>query len=312
MSNCSIDLTKLKTYSIKERKSKVSVNDVGRAHKGGATFEDFVHSLPKFLAAKDLRELAEGIVKARAKGRPVILSMGAHPIKVGLSPIIIDLIERDIITAVATNGASIIHDFEMAYLGQTSEDVAAELDSGAFGMARETAQWVNRAIIEGVNKGHGIGRAIGESIASSSFPHKDLSIFAACYKKGIAATVHVAIGTDIIHMHPEADGAAIGEGSLRDFRLFTEVVSGLEGGVYINVGSAVIMPEIFLKALTTVRNLGFQVFDFTTANMDFIQHYRPTVNILRRPTHKGGRHIALTGHHEIMFPLLAAIVVEAL
>ena len=178
-------------------------------------------------------------------------------------------------------------------------------------MAKETAHWLNTAIIEGIKKGYGIGKSVGEFVTSSEFPYRDLSIFSACYKKGIVATVHVAIGSDIIHMHPEADGAAIGEGSLRDFRLFTEVVSDLEGGVYINLGSAVIMPEIFLKALTTVRNLGFKVFDFTTANMDFIQHYRPTVNVLKRPTQKGGRHYAITGHHELMFPLLAAMVVEA-
>ncbi len=307
-----IDLNGLKRYCLTYRKSKATIEEAAKRHSKGASFSDFIDSLPDFLAAKDLKGLARSVIDARSGNRPVILTMGAHPIKVGLSPLIIDLIERGVITTFATNGASVIHDFEMSYIGCTSEDVAAEIDNGSFGMAEETARFINKAISEGVRRGLGIGTAIGEMIVRSGFKGADDSIFAACYKKGIPATVHVAVGTDIIHMHPEAEGAAIGEGSLRDFKTFTESVSALEGGVLINLGSAVIMPEVFLKALTIVRNLGFVVNDLTTANLDFIQHYRPTMNVLKRPTQRGGRHFAITGHHEIMFPLLAAMIVEGL
>ncbi|HIJ60616.1 MAG TPA: hypothetical protein HPP56_08400 [Nitrospirae bacterium] len=312
MKQNNIDLSLLRTYCINERLSKASLQDAGRPHIRGASFKEFVDSMPNFLASKDLKLFVQEIIKARQGNKTIILAMGAHPIKVGLSPIIIDLIEKGVITAFASNGASIIHDFEIAYQGATSEDVAKELDSGLFGMARQTTQFLNEAINNGVARGVGIGTAIGEFIAKSDFKYKDKSIFAICFKKAIPATVHVAIGADIIHMHPEAKGASIGEGSMRDFRLFTEVVSGLEGGVLINLGSAVIMPEIFLKALNIVRNLGFKANDFTTANFDFIQHYRPTVNILKRPTQLGGRHFAFTGHHEIMFPLLSAMILENL
>jgi len=236
--------------------------------------------------------------------------MGAHPLKVGLSPLIIDLMKRGIITALATNGACIIHDFEMAYLGWTSEDVDKELCKGSFGMAGETGKYLNKAISAGVRKGYGIGKSVGEMINTSRFRFKGTSIFSAACELGIPATVHVAIGSDIIHMHPEADGSAIGEGSFRDFKLFAAVVSDLEGGVYINLGSAVIMPEVFLKALTIARNLGNKVEDITTVNMDFFQHYRPRENVLRRPTIQKGAAYALTGHHEIMFPLLTAAVIE--
>ncbi len=224
-----------------------------------------------------------GYSKARQNDRPVILGMGAHPIKVGLSPLIIDLMRKGIITALATNGACIIHDFEISFIGHTSEDVGKELCSGTFGMARETGRYLNRAINEGAKKGNGIGKAVGEMIYRSKFKFKGKSVFASAYEHDIPATVHVAIGTDIIHMHPDADGAAIGEGSFRDFRLFTSVVSDLEGGVYVNLGSAVLMPEVFLKALTIARNLGNKVENITTVNMDFIQHYRPTANVLKRP-----------------------------
>jgi hypothetical protein len=236
--------------------------------------------------------------------------MGAHPLKVGLSPLIIDLMKRNIITALATNGACIIHDFEMAYLGCTSEDVDKELCKGSFGMAGETGKYLNRAISTGVRKGYGIGKSVGEMINRSRFRFKGTSIFSMAYELGIPATVHVAIGSDIVHMHPEADGSAIGEGSFRDFKLFAAVVSDLENGVYINLGSAVVMPEVFLKALTIARNLGNKVEDITTVNMDFLQHYRPRENVLRRPTIKKGAAYAITGHHEIMFPLLAAAIIE--
>jgi deoxyhypusine synthase len=226
--------------------------------------------------------------------------------------VIIELLDRGVITAVATNGASAIHDFETSMVGHTSEDVARELCSGSFGMAKETGSGVNLAINRGVKKGQGIGKALGEYIEKGKFKYKDRSIFRTAYNLGIPITVHVAVGTDIIHMHPEADGASIGKGSMLDFRLLASVISDLEGGVYINLGSAVILPEVFLKALNIARNLGNRVEDITTVNMDFIQHYRPRENVLKRPTSMKGRNYALTGHHEIMFPLLAAAVIEEL
>ncbi len=312
MKRVPLDLSKLKTYSIAGRKSKVSLDKAGTPISKGISLKDFAKSLPDFLAATDIKAVAKHIVEARRNGRPVILGMGAHPIKVGLSPLIIDLMQKNVITAVACNGACIIHDFEIAYAGCTSEDVAAELCTGSFGMAKETGGLLNEAITAGVKEGKGIGSSIGSFINASDFPNKSLSIFSEAFKKELPVTVHVAVGADIIHMHPEADGASIGEGSLRDFRLFSSVVADLEGGVYINLGSAVLLPEVFLKALTVARNLGNKVENFTTVNMDFIQHYRPRENVLKRPTMKNGRSYALTGHHEIMFPLLAAMVIEEL
>jgi deoxyhypusine synthase len=238
--------------------------------------------------------------------------MGAHPIKLGLSPVIIELMHRSVFTAVAVNGACAVHDFELALVGHTSEDVGPELCTGSFGMAGETGRGVNLAIKKGVKKGYGLGRALGEHITRGRFRHKDKSIFSRAYVRDIPVTVHVAIGTDIVHMHPEADGSAIGKASMDDFRLLASVVSDLEGGVYINLGSAVVLPEVFLKALNIARNLGYKVDRFTTVNMDFIQHYRPGENVLRRPTFPDGRSYALTGHHEIMFPLLAAAIMEEL
>ncbi|MCL0041063.1 hypothetical protein M1M90_03115 [Thermodesulfovibrionales bacterium] len=307
-----IDLSRLKTYSIKDRGSKVSVEQLALPHKEGETFREFMDNLPRFLAVEDLKSIVQAIVRAHEDNRPIIVGMGAHPIKVGLSQLIIDLMQRGIITAIATNGACIVHDFEIALIGQTSEDVAKELSAGSFGMAKETGEMLNSAINTGVRNGHGIGRSIGEFIDSSDLPFKRLSIFREAYRLDVPASVHVAIGTDIIHMHPEADGNLIGGGSLKDFRLFTTVVAALEGGVYINLGSAVILPEVFLKSLTIARNLGYKVEEFTTINMDFIQHYRPCENVLRRPTMVKGRSFALTGHHEIMFPLLCAMVIETL
>ncbi len=236
--------------------------------------------------------------------------MGAHPIKVGLSPIIIHLMERDILQGLALNGAGIIHDFEVALKGQTSEDVASEIGRGAFGMAEETGRMINAAINRGWEKGWGIGRSLGEMIVTEKFPYRHLSLTAAGVRLNIPVTVHVALGTDIIHMHPQSRGAAIGEGSHLDFRLFAALISRLQGGVYINLGSAVILPEVFLKALTLARNLGFAVTHFTTLNLDFIAHYRPLTNVVRRPTLAGGKGFHFTGHHEIMFPLLAAALVE--
>ena len=305
-----IDVTGIRTYSVRERLSKVSLNASAGPHAKGRSFAEFIAALPDCLAAKNLKAVARAVISARNKQRPVILGMGAHPIKVGLSPLIIDLMKRGIITAFASNGASIVHDFEISFMGQTSEDVARELCTGAFGRGRETGQLINRAIKEGVCNGLGIGCAVGHFIDDSAFPNKESSIFREAFRLDIPATVHVAIGSDIIHMHPEADGAAIGEGSLRDFRLLSSVVSDLEGGVYINLGSAVVLPEVFLKALTVARNLGCKVEEFTTVNMDFVQHYRPQENVLKRPTMVKGHCYALTGHHELMFPMLAAMIIE--
>lgn len=301
----------VKTYSLGSRKSKVEIGLAGKPYRKGDSFKSFLDSLPSYLAASDLKAIAEAVVNARKNDRPVVLGMGAHPIKVGLSPIIIDLMKRGIITAIATNGACIIHDFEISLTGKTSEDVASELCSGRFGMARETAKGLHRAIKIGVSRGYGIGRSVGEYINKSN-KYRDMSIFSTGYDLGIPMTVHVSIGSDIIHMHPDADGKSIGEGSMKDFRLFASVVTDLEGGVYINLGSAVVMPEVFLKAINVARNLGYKVENITTVNMDFIQHYRPRQNVLMRPTMNKGRCYAITGHHEIMLPLLAASIIEVM
>jgi deoxyhypusine synthase len=273
----------------------------------------FLASLPRTLAAADLHEIVQRIVEAVRSRRPVILGMGAHPIKVGLSPLIVDFLERGLFSAVAMNGAAIIHDFELAYQGATSEEVAEALADGSFGMAKETAEFLNAAIREGVTQeGMGMGEAVGKRINAAKLPYAHLSILATCARLAIPACVHVAVGTDIIHMHPQADGAAMGQGSLSDFRLLTSVVTQLEGGVFLNVGSAVILPEVFLKALSLARNLGYVVNSFTTVDLDFVRHYRPQMNVVSRPTQQGGRGFHITGHHEILFPLLCAAVLEAL
>lgn len=305
-----ISSKKLKTYSIKDRQSKVKVEDFASLHRKNGSFTDFLKGLPNILAAKDLKAVADSVIKAHNNGNTVALGIGAHVIKVGLGPVIIDLIERGIVNSVAMNGACVVHDFETAYAGCTSEDVDKELGAGAFGMAEETGRILNKAIKKGAKKG--LGRAVGEMIYNSRFPHKDKSILAAGARCDIPVTVHVALGTDILHIHPHMDGAATGEGSIQDFRLFSSVVATLNNGVYLNIGSAVILPEVFLKALTLVRNLGHEVVDFTTVNMDFLQHYRPLTNVVRRPTLGGGAGYRLTGHHEIMVPLLYAAIIEGL
>ncbi len=307
-----LSFRKVKTCPVKKRRSKVSFAACARPYKKGSTLGDFLDSLPDILAARDFRSVTEAIVKARRSGRPVILGMGAHPIKAGLSPLIIDLMQRGVVTALATNGACIVHDFELSYAGHTSEDVEKELQKGMFGMAHETGKYLNKAIRDAAARGNGIGKSIGKLIHESTYALREQSIFARAYALKIPATVHVAVGTDIIHMHPSVDGASLGKGTLYDFRLFSSVVADLDGGVYLNLGSAVIMPEIFLKALTVARNLGYKVENITTVNMDFLQHYRPTHNVLRRPTVRQGASYALTGHHEIMLPLLAAAVIEAI
>jgi deoxyhypusine synthase len=237
---------------------------------------------------------------------------GAHPIKTGLSPLICQLLRDGILSAVAMNGAAIIHDFELAFAGRTSEDVGPGLDDGSFGMAQETGEFLNRAAAMAAEEGRGLGEIVGREISRRRLKHRAISIFASAYEAGAPATVHVAIGADIIHMHPNADGAAIGKATFADFHRLTEVVGSLSRGVVLNLGSAVIMPEVFLKALNLCRNLGRKVRDFTTADMDFLRHYRPRVNVVERPTRGGGRGIMLTGHHEIMFPLLVAAVREEL
>lgn len=305
-----VSLKSVRSYSLCSRKSKVSVRSFAEPPSKGDSFRGFLKKMPDVLAVKDFRAVVDSVISARKNNRPVVLGMGAHPVKLGLSPVIIGLMKKGIVTAFATNGACAVHDFEVSLAGQTSEDVAAELCSGRFGMAAETGKGLNLAINRGVRKGHGIGRSLGEFIAKRRFEFSDRSIFANAFDLGIPATVHVAIGTDIIHMHPEADGALIGKGSMLDFRLLAAVISDLEGGVYINLGSAVVMPEVFLKALNIARNLGNTVSDITTVNMDFVQHYRPRENVLKRPTSPGGRNYALTGHHEIMLPLLAAALIE--
>ena len=305
-----LGLERVKTYSIKKRKSLVSVRDFARPVLPGTSFKEFFHSLPDFLSAKDFKEVVRRILKAHRNGKPVILGMGAHPIKVGLSPLIVRLMEKGILQAVAMNGAGIIHDFEIAFVGQTSEDVSSEIGQGAFGLAEETGRMINEAINEGWERGWGIGRSVGEMIRRGKFAHRKVSITAAGVRLGIPVTVHVALGTDIVHLHPQARGEAIGGGSHLDFRLFSSVVSQLQGGVYLNLGSAVILPEVFLKALTLVRNLGYRVRNFTTVDMDFIRHYRPLTNVVQRPTLEGGKGFHFTGHHEIIFPLLTAAILE--
>jgi hypothetical protein len=307
-----IDLSSLKTYSIADRKSKVSFGDLAKPWCKGDTFLSFLESLPDILAARQLRQVIDALVSACRAQKTIMFGMGAHVIKVGLAPVIIDLIKRGIIKAVALNGAGIIHDFEMAYAGKTSEDVAAGLDTGEFGMAQETGQFLNQAINQSDTDTVGLGFAVGNLILENRLPFAEMSILAAGVKYGIPVTVHVAFGTDIIHMHPGFDPAGAGAATHRDFRIFASVVSTLENGVYMNVGSAVLLPEVFLKAITLVRNLGHQVKNFTTVNMDFITHYRPLTNVVHRPTLSGGKGYNLVGCHEIMLPLIAAGVIEKL
>jgi len=305
-------LHKVKTYPLAKRYSKVKLGESARPWRPGGAMTDFLAGLPDILAAKALREVTDSIVKARLAGKAVVVGMGAHPTKVGLNPVLVDLMERRVITALALTGAVIIHDFELALMGHTSEEVDTEINTGRFGMAEETGRLLNEAITRGVRKGLGIGEALGTWVEERRFPNLKTSLLAAGVRLGLPVTVHVAIGTDIIHMHPAMDGAAVGEGTLRDFRTFAAVVAGLEGGVYLNLGSAVIMPEVFVKALTLARNLGHTVDRITTVNMDFLPHYRPLTNVVRRPTQKGGTGHMLIGHHEIMVPLLAAAVLERL
>jgi hypothetical protein len=307
-----IDLKRVKTYSLADRPSKVTATAFASVWSRGASFAAFLESLPDILAAADLKAAIAAIVAARHDHRPVIFGMGAHVLKVGLGPVVVDLMERGAITGVAMNGAGIIHDAELAMTGRTSEDVGPALDDGSFGMAEETSAVIASALEAAVLDETGLGRAVGNVLLASGFAFTEKSILAAGARLGLPVTVHVAIGTDIIHMHPEFDATKAGAASHVDFRILAAQVARLEGGVYINAGSAVILPEVFLKAVSLARNLGHRLDAITTVNLDFLRHYRPTVNVVQRPTARGGKGLSLVGHHEIMLPLIAAGVIEAL
>jgi hypothetical protein len=307
-----IDLSGVKTYPLSQRKSKVSTDAFGETWQKGYSFKDFLNGLPDILAGNHLKTVISSTAKAFRENKTIVFAMGAHVIKVGLNPIVIDLMERGIITAVAMNGAGIIHDLELAMAGQTSEDVSASIGDGTFGMAHETGAFLCDAIRRAGKTSKGLGESIGAAMIEKKLPFLEHSILATGCRLGIPVTVHVAFGTDIIHMHPGFDAKATGETTHIDFRTFASVVSTLEKGVYFNVGSAVILPEVFLKAVTLARNLGHRLNDFTTVNMDFIRQYRPMTNVVDRPTADGGQGFHLTGHHEIMLPLIAAGIIETI
>ncbi len=307
-----IDNSRIQTSSLSDRESKVSREAFARPWEPGGSFGDFLDRLPDFLAADDLKAVISSVVRAVENEKRVIWAMGAHVIKVGLNPLLIDLMERGIITSVATNGAAIIHDTEIALAGKTSEFVGQSLGSGGFGMARETASFLSQAILKAEKDDSGLGQAVGQAILDEGLEYARDSLFAAGARLGVPITVHVAMGTDIIHMHPDFDPRAAGAATHRDFLIFANMVAGLSQGVFLNVGSAVVLPEVFLKALSLARNIGNEVSNFTTVNLDFMRHYRPTVNVVNRPTAEGGQGIHITGHHEIMVPLMAAGILEGL
>ena len=296
-----LDLSKIKTYSIKERKNLSNINLFAKPVLPTDGIHAFFESLPEILASSNLRKVIDAIVLAYQNKHPVVMAIGAHVIKCGLSPLIIDLMNRRIITALAMNGAAAIHDYEVSLIGATSEDVAISLKDGSFGMAKETAEAFQVAAAQGTKEGRGLGRALGDKIIEEKNTYNDLSLLSWGARLNIPTTVHVALGTDTIHMHPNVSGRDLGESSHIDFKILASVVSKLEGGVWLNVGSAVIMPEVFLKALCIARNVGHKVENFVTVNMDMIQHYRPQTNVVKRPSQFG---YAITGHHEIMLPLL--------
>jgi hypothetical protein len=307
-----LDLHQVHYLSLQQKKHKVKKHLFAKVWKQGGDLNDFLNSLPHLLAGKTFHEIVERISRAVWQKRIVLLGMGAHPIKVGLNPILIDWMERGVLKGIGMNGACLVHDVEMAMVGHTSEEVDEELSRGTFGMVKETHEWINQAISDGVKKGLGVGESVGQRLLSERFPYTHLSLLAAGERLGVPMTVHIALGTDIYHMGPSADGASLGEGSLRDFRIFASLISRLERGVYINLGSAVILPEVFLKALALARNLGYPLKNITTVNMDFMDHYRPSMNVVKRPTLMGGKGYTLIGHHELMVPLLAASVIERL
>jgi len=297
----------VRTYPLSSRKSKVSVKDFARASRAAATAAELLDSFPAILAGNDFRSVTAALVRARRQRKPIIWGLGGHVIKVGLAPVLIDLMKRGYVTAIAMNGAAMIHDFEIGLAGKTSEDVPAVLGRGQFGMAEETGRYINEAIAAGDREGLGIGEAVGRFLVNHrSARFRRYSLLAAACKARVPVTVHVAIGTDIIHMHPAMDPRATGAATHRDFRLLAAMVKRMDGGVYLNVGSAVILPEAFMKCYSLAANLARAPRGITTVNLDFIQHYRPTQNVLLRPTAgRGSRGYALTGHHELMIPLLA-------
>ncbi len=307
-----IDLDNLHLHSLAGRPSKVQVEDFARKPFARTSFRNFWEGLPNILFGKDVRAVVARIVNAYHNKRPVLLGMGAHVIKCGLNTIIIELMRRGVVTAIALNGAGPIHDTELALVGYTSEDVQTGLKDGSFGMAKEPGEVMHQALTAINPEKVGLGQAIGQELLRRNPPYGHLSLLATAAELGIPATVHVAIGTDIIHMRAEANGAAIGAASFTDFRLFTAIVADLSGGVYINAGSAVILPEVFLKAFTLAQNLGADLRDFTTVVLDMIPHYRPTVNVIQRPASVGGQGFALHGRHELLIPLLAYAVMEEL
>lgn len=308
-----LDFSGLKTVGLHERGGKVKTADFASAYSKGAGIGGWLDSIPRILAGDSFRSVVDAVASARQRGRAIIWGMGGHVIKCGLAPVLADLMRRGYATAFAMNGSAAIHDFEIALAGHTSEDVEAVLPDGRFGSAEETGREMNRAITAGCLEELGMGEALGSRLELLAAPrHAASSLLVQAYRAGIPVTVHVAVGTDTPHTHPAADGAAIGAASHRDFRLLCSCVRGLnDGGVYLNVGSAVVLPEVFLKAVSAVRNLGHPLAGFTTVNFDFLQHYRPRVNVVERPhARAGGAGYAITGHHELMVPLLAAALIE--
>jgi hypothetical protein len=305
------DLAGITTYPLRSRQSKVGLAQFATPYKAGSGVDGFLKSLPSLLAARDFKDVVAAIVAAKRADRAIIWGLGAHVLKTGLSPVLVDLMERGYVSAIATNGAGIIHDFEIALSGGTSEDVDATLGAGTFGMAEETGTQLNRAITDGAAAGLGLGQSVGKYLHELRPAFAQISVAANAWRLQIPVTAHVAIGTDIIHMHPQASGAAIGEASLRDFKYFVTCVSRLAGGVYLNCGSAVVLPEVFLKAVAIARNEGRSLDGLTTVNLDFLRSYRPLTNVVSRPTAGIGRGFSITGHHELMIPLLAAALIEA-
>ncbi|MEP6902917.1 MAG: hypothetical protein ABJA66_14280 [Actinomycetota bacterium] len=308
-----LDLEKINTYELASRPSKVTVKDFAQPINGSDSLKDFLDKLPAILAVQSLREIAAQIRRAKELNKPVVWGLGGHVVKTGLAPIIIDLMKRGFVSAIAANGSVLVHDAEIALVGFTSEDVDASLGKGDFGAARETGEILNSAARRGAKDKIGLGEAMGREVSEMNPPNAEQSLLCQALAHKIPFTAHLTIGADIGHFHASCDGASLGATSHTDFRLFGSIVRELSGGgVYLNIGSAVTMPEIFLKAVTVVRNLGFELQDFTTANFDFIQHYRPLTNVVRRPTANGaGRGFSITGHHEIMIPLLAAQILIA-
>ncbi len=303
-----ISLDKVRTYPLASRPSKVTVGDFAKPITESASLSNYLQSLPNILAVQSIREIASRMRRARALSKPIVWGIGGHVIKTGLSPIIIDLMKRGFVSGIAGNGSVLIHDAEIAMVGTTSEDVDATLGEGVFGGAEETGKLLNAAARDGARDQIGLGEAMGRAVLDLKPKHEDVSLLCAAYKARVSFTAHLTIGGDIAHFHPQADGAALGATSHTDFRLLSEIVRRMNGGgVYLNIGSAVTLPEVFLKCVTLVRNLGHELSDITTANFDFIQSYRPLTNVVRRPTADGaGKGFAITGHHELTIPLLAA------